>query len=140
MSGSFNPFAADSSTSSALCYLHNGQHMENADQVAQSIRTMENRGQDLYTILKRERFAERIWPLNDVISKNEILLPSNPGGVVPKKALLLSNKKTGILLTTLNLQHLSLVRREEASEQSTLFHYSYRRNIPRSEKQYNATT
>ena len=24
MSGSFNPFAADSSTSSVLCYLHNG--------------------------------------------------------------------------------------------------------------------
>ena len=72
---SFDPFSNESSD--GLCFINNGYPMPNNEQLSQSLRTLWERGQQLYERFHTQRLVECTIPLTDTISQNNILLPSN---------------------------------------------------------------
>ena len=84
----------------------------NAQEVAESVKTMRGRGVELKADFRKVRFDDRSMPLNAPIHHNKILLPSNPSNVNPKKQVVMSKAKDIDL--TQKIKNAASVRADEA--------------------------
>ena len=105
----FDPFVP---CTTRLCYINNGTPQMNAQEVAESVKTMRGRGVELKADFRKVRFDDRSMPLNAPIHHNKILLPSNPSNVNPKKQVVMSKAKDIDL--TQKIKNAASVRADEA--------------------------
>ena len=102
----------------------------NAQEVAESVKTMRGRGVELKADFRKVRFDDRSMPLNAPIHHNKILLPSNPSNVNPKKQVVMSKAKDIDL--TQKIKNAASVRADEALDvlQYLFRHQKYRSQAP----------
>ena len=110
----FDPFVP---CTTRLCYINNGTPQMNAQEVAESVKTMRGRGVELKADFRKLgrcglMIGQCLSMLQYTIIRSFILLPSNPSNVNPKKQVVMSKAKDIDL--TQKIKNAASVRADEA--------------------------